>query len=95
MNVVSIVATEIATSLPRFGLEVSGFEAHHIATVYVSRRPKMPARQLADSLLNLPGLKWQSQDEQGIRRLVMLSLIEHLDGMYYVETFEHDGVSEQ
>jgi imidazoleglycerol phosphate synthase glutamine amidotransferase subunit HisH len=91
MATVSQVAAEILTSLPCFGLWVSHRHAESIAALYVQQRPTTTASVLAEALLKLPHLGWDHDDVHDTKMLVMLSLVEHLDGMYFVETLEHDG----
>lgn len=91
MDKIPQVAAEVTTSLPCFGLSVSRRQAVDLAAIYLRLRPSKAADSLAESLLGVPELEWNVDDEPSIRRLVMLSLIEHLDGLYFVETLEHDG----
>jgi hypothetical protein len=85
------VAAEITTSLPCFGLWVTRRQAERIAEMYVGQRPTMSANALAEALIELPDLDWDQEDEPATKLLIMRSLLEHLDGMYFVETQEHDG----
>ena len=91
MATIPQVTAEVNTSLPSFGLWVSHRHAESIAALYIQQRPTTTASVLAEALLNLPHLGWDRDDVHDTKMLVMLSLIEHLDGMYFVGTLEHDG----
>jgi hypothetical protein len=90
MSPLERLVAAITKSLPGFGLNVSDAEATRIAAIYLEHRPRLPAAALAELLLRIPQLRWNDED-QGVRKLVMLSLVEHLDGLYFIETYEHDG----
>ena len=87
------VIAEIKIALPCFGLRVSSTQAAHIASTYLRRRPTMTASELAGSLLDIAEFQWGPENKRSTRVLIMRSLIEHLDGLYFVPTFEHEGPS--
>ena len=51
----------------------------------------MPFSELIDMMLDVPKLDWLPDDDRRTKLLTMQSLVEHLDGLYLVDTFEHDG----
>lgn len=90
MEVRSIVASEIQQTLQCFGLHLGADQAAELAAVYFNARPKMPAERVLEFLLQVPNLSWLPDETDDTKRLTLLALIEHLDSMYFVATFEHD-----
>ena len=85
------VAIQIEQSLPCFGLRIDRPRAACLAALYVNQRPAKAFSDMIEMMLNVPELEWQPDDDLRTKMLVMQSLIEHLDGLYLVDTFEHDG----
>ena len=46
---------------------------------------------MIEIMLSVPELDWLPDDDLRTKSLTMQSLIEQLDGLYMVDTFEHDG----
>lgn len=90
MGVRSIVASEIRHTLPCFGLHVDAHQAAELAAVYFCARPKMPVERVLELLFQVPNLSWQLDETDDTKRLTLLALIEYLDSLYFVATFEHD-----
>ena len=88
---ISQVATQIEQSLPCFGLRVDSHQAACLAALYVKQRPAKPFSDMIEIMLSVPELYWLPDDDLRTKTLTMRSLIEHLDGLYLVDTFEHDG----
>jgi hypothetical protein len=85
------LADEVERALPQFGLEVGRVQATYRAILYQRHRPNTPLELVVEMLLNAPELTWEPDDTIGLRAVVMNSLVQHLDSMYFVDTFEHDG----
>ena len=90
------VAGEVMRTLPCFGLRVKKLHAALLAAAYVLQRPVQPLDAVAAMLVAMPLLNWeQRKSSNSIKMATMSSLVEHLDGMYFVGTFEHDGQREE
>ncbi len=87
------VATEVEQVGPCFGLPISGLHAAVLAALYVHQRPYKPAESVVAALLRMPLIPWLEDDTLSIRLTVMRTLVAHLDGLYFVATFEHDGLA--
>jgi hypothetical protein len=81
---------EIERTLPCWGLRIGRVQATYLAIVYQRHRPYMRITLVAELLLNAPVLDWAPYHTLQLKVAVMDSLVQHLDGMYFVDTFEHD-----
>jgi hypothetical protein len=95
MTKIGQAATHIEQSIPCFGLRVERHQAEYLAGLYIYQRPDKPVHQVIEMMLGVPNLAWEPDDSQMIKMSVMRSLIEHLDSLYLVDTFEHDGGKEE
>jgi hypothetical protein len=93
MAAIGRVTAEITATLPCFGLRVTRAQAAAIASQYFQHRPTTTAWELAASLLAVADFQWGPEADRRTRRLIMRSLVEHLDAQYFVATFEHEGPS--
>jgi hypothetical protein len=81
---------EIERTLLCWGLKIGRVQATYLAIVYQRYRPHMRLTLVVELLLNAPVLVWAPHHTLPLKVAVMDSLVQHLDGMYFVDTFEHD-----